>query len=152
MGADCTSSWSLLIFLLFILQNRCVQCTRAHNPRERVCISLSRKKRKKKPVWKYLQLTSSFSELVFVLIPTCKVTTTFPFISVLRREIALHDACRKNDVDAVKTILSDKIDVNCRNNVSEIKYYFEISIWFFCWHLHTYMSHVKTKPTKWVCA
>ena len=39
------------------------------------------------------------------------------YFSVLRREVALHDACRKNDVDAVKKILSDKIDINCRNNV-----------------------------------
>ena len=39
-------------------------------------------------------------------------------ISVLRREISLHDACRKNEEETVKKILSDKIDVNCRNNVS----------------------------------
>ena len=31
--------------------------------------------------------------------------------------MALHDACRKNDTEMVKKILSDKIDVDCRNNV-----------------------------------
>jgi len=38
-------------------------------------------------------------------------------VSVLRREVALHEACKANKVDAVARILHDKIDINCKNNV-----------------------------------
>lgn len=45
---------------------------------------------------------------------------TFVF-SVLRREIALHEACKSNKLEAVAKILEEKIDINCKNNVRPLE-------------------------------
>ena len=37
---------------------------------------------------------------------------------VLRSEIHLHEAARKNSVDRVRKLITDRVDVNSRNNVS----------------------------------
>ncbi len=38
--------------------------------------------------------------------------------AVLRSEIQLHEAARKNDGDKVRKLIAEKVDVNSRNNVS----------------------------------
>ncbi len=40
------------------------------------------------------------------------------YFSVLRSEIHLHEAARKNSVDRVRKLITDRVDVNSRNNVS----------------------------------
>lgn len=44
----------------------------------------------------------------------------FEFFSVsdIQNELILHEAVIKNDVDAVKAIMKEPVDVNFRNNVS----------------------------------
>ena len=46
--------------------------------------------------------------------------------AVLRSEIHLHEAARKNSVDKVKKLISDKVDVNSRNNVSICSLFFSL--------------------------
>lgn len=43
------------------------------------------------------------------------------YVSVLRQEIALHEACKNNNAEAVVKILQDKIDINCKNNVRPVE-------------------------------
>ena len=44
------------------------------------------------------------------------------FVSVLRREIALHEACKTNNVVGVHKVLEEKIDINCKNNVRPLTF------------------------------
>lgn len=37
--------------------------------------------------------------------------------TVLKNDLLLHEAVIKNDPDAVRKILREPVDVNCRNNV-----------------------------------
>ena len=39
------------------------------------------------------------------------------FSAVLRSEMLLHEAARKNSVDQVRQLITEKVDVNARNNV-----------------------------------
>lgn len=52
---------------------------------------------------------------------TGKLTILSIFFLVLRREVSLHEACKNNNIEMVKKILQDKIDINCKNNVRPLK-------------------------------
>lgn len=49
---------------------------------------------------------------------TFSLTSTSHF-SVLDTEKSLHSAAKDNDVEKIKSLLANKLDVNARNNVSE---------------------------------
>ena len=40
------------------------------------------------------------------------------YITVLKSEIVLHEAARKNSVDKVRQLIAEKVDINAKNHVS----------------------------------
>ena len=44
----------------------------------------------------------------------------FLLFPVLKQELVLHEAARKNNIDKVKELIQKKVDVNAKNNVSTL--------------------------------
>ncbi|XP_052795908.1 ankyrin repeat and death domain-containing protein 1A-like isoform X2 [Mya arenaria] len=47
----------------------------------------------------------------------CAMSTILQPTAMLRREVALHEACKCNRVETVAKLLQDRMDINCKNNL-----------------------------------
>lgn len=62
-----------------------------------------------------------YDALLFIIIRSLISFFIFYFVvSNLKNELVLHEAVIKNDVEAVREIMKEPLDVNSRNNVSSL--------------------------------